>query len=57
MKTKTLYSIREYGINGSCYSKVIFGGRVIDRARAMRIVKRLKRAGRDVIAAPIKIAV
>lgn len=55
MKTVTLYEIREFGIKGSIYSRPIFR-RVVDRKRAMKIVKRLKRSGRDVKASPIKIA-
>lgn len=56
MKTVTRYEIREFGINGSIFSCSVFR-RVVDRQRALKIVKRLKRSGRDVKASPIKIAV
>lgn len=56
MKTKTMYEIREFGHKGSCYSRAMFGGRLVERSRALRIVKRLKRSGRDVKATTIKIA-
>lgn len=56
MKTVTLYEIREYGQKGSCYSDFMFGGRLVERSRATKLVKRLKRSGRDVKMAPVKIA-
>ncbi len=56
MKMITRYEIREFGHKGSCYSRIIFGGRLVERARAAKLVKRLKRAGRDVKMAAVKIA-
>lgn len=55
MKTITRYEIREFGVKGSIYSRPVFR-QVVDRQRAMKIVKRLKRSGRDVKASPIKIS-
>lgn len=56
MKTITRYEIREFGYKGSCYSRTIFGGRLIERNRAQKIVRFLKKRGRDVKIAPIKLA-
>lgn len=56
MKTVTRYEIREFGIKGSVYSRPIFR-QVVERARALKIVKRMKRRGRDVVATPIRINV
>jgi hypothetical protein len=52
-KTKNLYQVREFIGNG--YSKQL-GRRLRERTDALRIVRRLKKQGRDVLAAPIKIA-
>ena len=56
MKTVTRYEIREFGHKGSCYSRSLFNGRLVERQRAQRIAKRLKRSGRDVRIAAMKIA-
>lgn len=55
-KMITRYEIREFGYKGSCYSRSIFGGRLVERQRAAKLVKRLKRAGRDVKMSAVKIA-
>ena len=52
MKTVTRYEIRE--TTGNSYSRPIFR-QVVERARAQRIVKRLKKTGRTVFASPLKI--
>lgn len=52
----TRYEIREFGIKGSIYSRPIFR-QLVERKRAMKIVKRLKSRGRDVIAVPMRIKV
>ncbi len=52
---KKLYEIREYGHKGSCYSRSIFR-QLVSRQRALRIVKRLKRSGRDVKATPVMVS-
>lgn len=52
MKTKKMYSIREFGIRGSVYSRPIFQ-RLVEHSRAKKIVKFLKKRGRDVIIAPV----
>lgn len=51
LKTKkvALYEIRIYGINGSPYSRMLFSGRLIQRKRASKIVKFLKKRGKDVV--------
>lgn len=55
MKTITRYEIRK--IEGNGYSKSInYNQRLRDRKRAMRLVKRLKGMGLNVIASPLKIA-
>lgn len=54
-KQQTLYAIREYA-PGRIYSKSIFR-KIVSRTRALRIVKRLKKAGRDVIASPMRVTV
>lgn len=54
MNTIIRYEIREFGVKGSVYSRTVFR-RIVDRSRALKIVKRLKRSGRDVTASPIKI--
>lgn len=57
MKTRKLYSVRYFGRKGSCYSSAVgFKGRLIERAKALRIVRRLKAAGIDAIAAPMSVA-
>lgn len=50
-----MYAIREFGYKGSCYSRPIFR-KLVDRSRALRIVKRLKRSGRDVICSPMMVS-
>lgn len=57
MKTRKLYSVRYYGYKGSCFSKVVgFKGRLMERAKALRIVRRLKASGVDAIAAPLTVS-
>lgn len=51
-KTRTLYEVREFV--GNDYSKQL-GRRLRCRTDALRIVKTLKRSGRDVFAAPLKV--
>lgn len=55
MKTKKLYSIREFGIGGSVYSRPIFQ-RLVENTRAKKIMKFLKKRGRDVIIAPVLVS-
>ena len=56
MKTVIRYSINEFGFKGSCYSRPIFR-QVVERARALRIVKRLRKSGRDIVACKMTINV
>lgn len=51
-KTRTLYEVREFV--GNDYSKQL-GRRLRCRTDAMRIVKALKRSGRNVFASPFKV--
>lgn len=53
MKTKTLYEIREF--TGNEYSRPL-SAKLRDRSRALRLVRALKGRGRDVFAAPVKVA-
>lgn len=53
MKTKTLYTVREF--IGSEYSRQL-GRRLRNRPEAQKIAKALKKAGRTVFLAPIKVA-
>jgi len=55
MKTKQVsrYEVREF--IGSSYSKQL-GRRLRTREQAARIVRILKKAGREVFAAPLKVA-
>ena len=55
MKTIKRYEIREFAHNGACYSRPIFR-RVVDLAKGRKIVKRLKRSGRDVVLSPLMIS-
>jgi hypothetical protein len=52
-KTRKLYEVREY--IGNYYSKQI-GRRLRERKDALRIVRLLKKQGREVFASPISIA-
>lgn len=52
MKTAIRYEIRS--IKGSEYSRSMFR-QLVERPRALRIIKRLKRSGITAIAAPMKI--
>jgi hypothetical protein len=55
-KTAIRYVIREY--KGASYSRPVgYNQRLRDRKRAMRLVKRLRKLGRDVFAAPMRVAV
>lgn len=52
-KTRNMYQVREF--IGNSYSKQL--GRLLrDRSDAMRIVKILKKQGREVFASPIRVA-
>lgn len=53
-KTRNLYQVREFV--GADYSKQL-GRRLRERADALRVVRLLKKQGRNAFAAPIKIAV
>lgn len=53
MKTKKLYQVREYV--GNQYSKIL-GRRLRTRTDASRIVRLLKKAGREVFASPMTIS-
>lgn len=56
-KTRKLYSVAYFGKNGSCYSRPVgFKMRLLDRAKAQRIVRRLKKCGVDAVANPVQIA-
>ncbi len=52
-KTTNLYQVREF--TGNEYSKQL-GRRLRTRTDALRIVRLLKKAGREVFASPLKIA-
>ncbi len=52
MKTVSRYEIREY--IGNEYSKSVFR-QIVDRQRAAKIVKRLKKSGRSVFASKMSI--
>ena len=52
-KTKNLYQIREFIGNG--YSKQL-GRRLRERTDALRIIRILKKQGREVLVAPIQMA-
>ena len=52
-KTRNMYQVREFA--DSSYSKQL-GCRLRERADALRIVKLLKKQGRAVFAAPIRVA-
>ena len=55
MTKRNLYQVRMW--QGSEYSRHVgYKMRLLDRATALRIVKRLKRSGFDAYAAPIKVA-
>lgn len=55
MKTRKLYSVRIFA--GNAYSKPVgFKMRLLDRRKAMRVCRRLKRAGLTAVAAPVSIA-
>lgn len=57
MKTRKLYSVRYFGRKGSCYSNTVgFKGRLMERTKALRIVRRLKASGVDAIAAPLTVS-
>lgn len=57
MKTRKLYSVRYFGYKGSIHSKTVgFKGRLMERAKALRIVRRLKAAGVDATAAALTVA-
>ena len=57
MKTRKLYSVRFFGHKGSCYSKPVgFKQRLIERSKALRIVRRLKAAGVDAVASQVAVA-
>lgn len=50
-KTRKLYSVAYFGKKGSCYSRPVgFKSRLLERAKALRIVKRLKASGVDAVA-------
>lgn len=55
MKMIKRYEIREFGRKGSCYSHSIFR-RVVELQQGRKIVKRLKRSGRDVVLSPIMVS-
>jgi hypothetical protein len=52
-KTRSLYQVREF--IGGDYSKQL-GLRLRERTDALRLVRLLKKQGRDVFAAPMKVA-
>jgi len=52
-KTRNLYQVREF--IGNAYSKQL-GRRLRERPDALRIVRLLKKQGREVFAAPLKVA-
>lgn len=54
MNTVSRYEIREY--IGNEYSKSVFR-QIVDRSRAAKIVKRLKKSGREVFMAKMKVVV
>lgn len=54
MATKTRYEIREYP-TPTAFSRSM-GRRLRDRKTAAKLVKRLKRMGRDAFMAPISVA-
>ena len=53
IKRRNMYEIREYV--GNEYSKQL-GRRLRTRTDALRVVRLLKKAGREVFAAPIQVA-
>lgn len=56
-KTRKLYSVRYFGRKGSCYSTAVgFKGRLLERSKALRIVRRLKASGVDAVAAPMSLS-
>ena len=50
---RNLYQVREFV--GNCYSKQL-GRRLRERTDALRVVRILKKQGREVFAAPLKVA-
>lgn len=52
MKTVSLYEIREFF--GNEYSKPVFR-QIVERSRAAKIVKRLKKTGREVFMAKMEV--
>lgn len=52
-KTRNLYEVREF--TGNNYSKQL-GRRLRERTDALRLVRLLKKQGRDVFAAPLKVS-
>ena len=57
MKTRKMYQVRYFGKKGSVYSTGVgFKCRLLDRARALRLVRRLKLSGVDAIASPVRVA-
>lgn len=54
MKTVSRYEIREFV--GNEYSKPVFR-QIVERSRASNIVKRLKKAGREVFMAKMEVRV
>ncbi len=52
-KTRTAYQVREF--IGASYSKQL-GRRLRNRTDALRLVRILKKQGREVFAAPLRIA-
>lgn len=56
-KTRKLYSVAYFGKKSSCYSHPVgFKSRLLERAKALRVVKRLKKCGVDAVANPVQIA-
>ncbi len=53
MKKISLYAIREY--IGNEYSKPVFR-QIVDRSRASKIVKRMKKSGRNVFMAKMEVS-
>ena len=53
-KTRNMYEVREF--IGNDYSKAL-GRRIRERTDALRVVRILKKQGRDVFASPMKVAV
>lgn len=51
-KMKNMYEVREYV--GSEYSKIL-GRRLRERTDALRVVRILKKQGREVFASPVKV--